>query len=145
MSWQDIIKSIEYIEDIEFCEYNYDRHEDLLPIVYCYFDIKGCGMCFTITDEDIEYCSYFKEYYLVIYMLILNGAIIIDSDIDDSEYSYVCETGNICNCGKFVFNNACKTLHYNGILYPCSYENIREELKDVIDELLSNQKVAINE
>jgi hypothetical protein len=102
-----------------------------------------------IYNYQLTFYKYFKDYYDIIYMLELNG-------IKIRQFTPECMCKNlnkffglvenyICKCVESHFIHYNNILYYNGIEYKCTYKNIREELKDVIDEILSKNKVILNE
>lgn len=163
MNIQDMLHSIPYITSIySNCEYG------LLPNVRCVWKEK---VVFYIHCDELQYYNYFRDYFDIINMLELNGIEISEVCRDcycfdecDCEHhpnckasshifgkckhncDYISICDNICECRRYKeFGINGKKLLYNGIKYICSYQHIREELKDVIDEILSNQKVVISE
>ena len=121
---------------------------------------------FLIHKNDLQFYNYFKDYFDIINMLHLNGTLIVNTssshyyDGCDCKHQIDCKhkkchtfyefpkihgDSTICKCNDSYYFIYGKTLYHNGVRYDCTYKNIREELKDVIDEILSKNKVIINE
>jgi len=124
-----------------------------------------------IYNNELQFYKYFSDYFDIINMLELNGINIVERsrrcdcfsfcdcfhcihEFDPTLHIFVkclkCEDQIICDvvceCDKYIYYSLHgKYLYYYGIRYNCSYENIREELKDVIDEILSKNKAIINQ
>jgi len=79
---------------------------------------------FIISKEEFDYIDYFEDYFNVIEMLELNGIEITSPDRGKP--------------GSYSLQG--KKLYLNDVVYHCNYQNIRETLKDVIDEILSKNK-----
>lgn len=113
----DIIKSL--IENKNYLICNICKYDEVS--IMCSWKDKG----FIITKDEFEYIDYFN----VIEMLELNGIEIITH----SMYK------------KMSYSLKHMTLYLEHELYYCNYQNIREVLKNVINNILSKNKAAINE
>ena len=116
---------------------------------------------FHIQPNDLPYYNHFIDYFDVINMLELNGVSIRsllylttcpcfyhynrEHSYDGDKIGHIFETcKKVCTCtNRIVFDMCFKTLYYNKVSYICSYENIREELKDVLrDFRFARKRVA---
>lgn len=112
----DIIKSL--IENKNYLICSICKYDGVS--ILCSWKDKG----FIISEEEFDYVDYFEDYFNVIEMLELNGIEIISPNYREAK-SYSLQG---------------KTLFLNNVSYCCNYQNIREKLKDVIDEILSKNK-----
>jgi hypothetical protein len=159
----DVLKSIKYITNI--CFYKDIIHDRMLSnndvISQC---IWNETTRFSVYLNEIQFYEYFEDYFNIINMLELNGVKIVVYFTCPCFNNCGCNHGVgchiygkciCCNVNQVICNTTCtcdayfdlylKILYYNGIRYYCTYKNIREVLKDVIDEILSKNKAVLNE
>lgn len=165
--WYDNLKLINYFTNINI----YTKDKSLLTErVVCRLTWKEKHVIL-IHEDGLQFYKYFSDYFDIINMLELNGVKLVEGSrpcdcfsfcdcencVHDYEYmshifvkcsecedQIICDA--ICECNKYIYYSLHgKYLYYYGIRYNCSYKNIREELKDVIDEILSKNKVISNQ
>ena len=165
----DTLKSIKYFTKI------YAHTKNITDPYHSYYTFQCMWkekFKIIIWRQDMQFYEYFRDYFDIVNMLELNEIQIIDfirlcgcfnycecehgfGCINEDEHIFeecprmcrdqiICE--RICDCKNHpYFNINNKLLYYCGKYYQCTYNNIREELKDVIGEILSKNKVILNE
>ena len=133
----DTLKSIEHFTEIVFHKLKTNQPYRKVAFICTWKDNESIY----IHNDEIIFHKYFKDYFDVINMLDLNGAKIYEHF---SDYVLEYEDDYRKNI-RILYCHEDTTFYYKENEYKCTFAGIREELKDVIDEILSKNKAIINQ